>query len=166
MTQGGFSTTQVCSITKLPYGTLFDWMKSGLVTPSLTKPQGRGKHARWDFRDLVAIRTVQALRQHGISLQGLRKVVEYIQGHQGIEHPLRECWLATDGHEVYMGDGDTLLALLRKPGQRTLFHLVNMQQTTEELRAKVILLHPSQRQKTHAAEDAHVVRKSTVRHAV
>jgi DNA-binding transcriptional MerR regulator len=162
MTQGGFSTTQVCSITKLPYGTLFDWMHGGLVTPSIAKPEGRGKPARWDFRDLVAIRTVQALRQHGISLQGLRKVVEYIQGHQGIENPLRECWLATDGHEVYMGDGDTLLALLRKPGQRTLFHLVNMQQTTEELRAKVIRLEPKHRQKVYVTEAAQTLRKSTV----
>ena len=162
MTQGVFSTTKVCNITNIPYGTLFDWMKSGLVTPSLAKPQGRGKHARWDFRDLVAIRTVQALRQHGISLQGLRKVVEYIQGHQGIEHPLRECWLATDGHEVYMGDGDTLLALLRKPGQRTLFHLVNMQQTTEELRAKIIRLEPKHIQKAYATEAAQTLRKSAV----
>jgi hypothetical protein len=162
MTQGGFSTTQVCSITKLPYGTLFDWMHGGLVTPSIAKPEGRGKPARWDFRDLVAIRTVQALRQHGISLQGLRKVVEYIQGRQGIENPLRECWLATDGHEVYMGDGDTLLALLRKPGQRTLFHLVNMQQTTEELRAKVIRLEPKHRQKAYVTEAAQTLRKSTV----
>jgi DNA-binding transcriptional MerR regulator len=157
MTQGGFSTTEVCHITKLPYGTLFDWMHSGLVTPSIAKPQGRGKPARWDFRDLVAIRTVQALRQHGISLQGLRKVVEYIQGHQSIEHPLRECWLATNGHEVYLGDGDVLLALLREPGQRTLFHLMNMQQTTQELRAQVRLLQPSRRQKAETAADAQAV---------
>ena len=137
MTQGGFSTTQVCSITKLPYGTLFDWMNSGLVTPSITKPQGRGKHARWGFRDVVAIQTVQRLRQHGVSLQGLRKVVRYIQNHLAIENPLSECWLATDGREVYLLDGDALLKLLRQPGQRTLFHLVDMRKTTDELREKV-----------------------------
>ena len=61
-----------------------------------------------------------------------------------------------------MGDGDTLLALLRKPGQRTLFHLVNMQQTTEELRAKVILLEPSRKQKAHVEEDAQAVQKSAM----
>src|SRR5215212_7370216 len=104
MTQGGFSTTEVCHITPIPYGTLFDWMKGGLVTPSIAKPQGRGKHARWAFRDIVAIQTVQKLRQHGVSLQGLRKVVEYIQSQLAIENPLSECWLATDGQEVYLLD--------------------------------------------------------------
>ena len=163
MTQEGFSTPEVCTITKLPYGTLFDWMKSGLVAPSITKPQGRGKHARWGFKDVVAIQTVQKLREHGVSFQGLRKVVQYIQSHLDIENPLSECWLATDGQEVYMLDGDALLSLLRKRGQRTLFHLLNMRETTKALRAKVIRLEPSRRQKAHAAEDAQVVQKNAAR---
>jgi DNA-binding transcriptional MerR regulator len=142
MIHDGFSTTEVCNITKLPYGTLFEWMHSGLVTPSIAKPQGRGKHARWDFRDVVAIQTVQKLRQHGVSLQGLKKVVEYIQTQLAIENPLSECWLATDGQEVYLLDGDHLLALLRKKGQRTLFHVVDMRKTTAQLRAKVVPLRP------------------------
>jgi len=135
--KGGFSTTEICRITGIPYDTLFGWMHSGLVTPSLAKPQGRGKRARWDFRDLVAIKTVQRLRQHGVSIQGLKRVVRYIHEHLEIEHPLRECWLATDGDEVYMLDGKQLLSLLRKPGQFTLFHLVDMKQTTEDLHAKI-----------------------------
>ena len=150
MPEGGYSSTQVCSITKVPYGTLFEWMSTGLITPSLVKPQGRGKHARWGFRDLVAIQTVQQLRQHGVSMQGLRNVVRYIQTHQGIENPLSECWLATDGQEVYMLDGKKLLALLRKPDQFTLFHLVDMKRTTNELRGSVQRL-PSQRAPKTAA---------------
>jgi hypothetical protein len=55
MPQVGYSSTQVCNITQLPYGTLFEWMSTGLITPSLVKPQGRGKRVLWDFRDLVAI---------------------------------------------------------------------------------------------------------------
>jgi DNA-binding transcriptional MerR regulator len=137
MTQGGFSTTEICRITGIPYDTLFGWMHSGLVVPSIAQPQGRGKRARWAFRDLVAIRTVQQLRQHGVSMQGLRHVVRYIQDRKGIEHPLSECWLVTDGDEVYMLDGKQLLSLLRKPGQLTLFHLIDMKRTTDDLRAKV-----------------------------
>ena len=43
MPEGGYSSTQVCSITRVPYGTLFEWMSTGLITPSLVKPRGRGK---------------------------------------------------------------------------------------------------------------------------
>jgi hypothetical protein len=151
MRQEGFSTTQICALTGIPYGTLYHWLSTDFITPSLAKPQGRGKAARWAFRDVVAIQTAQALRQHGISLQGLRKVVDYIQTHFDVEQPLSECWLATDGHEVYLLDGDALLALLRKGGQRTLFHLVDMRQTTAQLQAKVIPLCPTVRRKSHPA---------------
>lgn len=143
MRQEGFSTPQICTLTGIPYGTLYHWLSTDFITPGIAKPQGRGKAARWAFRDVVAIQTAQALRQHGISLQGLRKVVSYIQTYFDVEQPLSERWLATDGYEVYLLDGDALLTLLRKKGQRTLFHLVDMRQTTEELQAKVIPLRPT-----------------------
>jgi len=44
-----------------------------------------------------------------------------------------------------MLDGKKLLSLLRKPGQLTLFHLIDMKRTTDDLRAKVQPL-PAQRQ--------------------
>ena len=155
MQQEGFSTPQICHLTGIPYGTLYHWLSTDFITPNLAKPQGRGKPARWAFRDVVAIQTAQALRQHGISLQGLRKVVDYIQTHFDIAQPLSECWLATDGHEVYLLDGEALLALLRKEGQRTLFHLVDMRQTTTQLQAKVIPLRQTQRRKNRLATQAH-----------
>ena len=91
MPEGGYSSTQVCSITQVPYGTLYEWMSTGLITPSLVKPQGRGKHARWDYRDIVAIQTIQRLRDNGLSMQGLGRVVPYIQQQLDIENPLGEC---------------------------------------------------------------------------
>jgi hypothetical protein len=151
MRQEGFSTPQICDLIGIPYGTLYHWLSTDFITPSLAKPQGRGKAARWAFRDVVAIQTAQALRQHGISLQGLRKVVSYIQTHFDVEQPLAERWLATDGQEVYLLDGDALLALLRKGGQRTLFHLVDMRQTTAQLQAKVILLRQTEQRKSRLA---------------
>lgn len=144
MPADALSTMEICRITGIPYDTLFGWMHSALVVPSIALPQGRGKRAKWAFRDLVAIKTVQQLRQHGVSMQGLRRVVKHIQASQGIENPLSECWLATDGREVYMLDGKKLLALLRKPDQFTLLHLVNMKRTTDDLRGSVQRL-PSQR---------------------
>jgi MerR HTH family regulatory protein len=155
MRQEGFSTPKICDLTGIPYGTLYHWLSTDFITPSLAKPQGRGKPARWAFQDVVAIQTAQALRQHGISLQGLRKVVSYIQTHFDVEQPLSERWLATDGHEVYLLDGDALLALLRKGGQRTLFHLVDMRQTTAELQAKVTPLRPTPRRTNHLGTQGH-----------
>jgi DNA-binding transcriptional MerR regulator len=136
MPEGGYSSTQVCSITQVPYGTLFEWMSTGLITPSLIKPQGRGKHARWSFRDIVAVRAIQSLRRHA-SLQAIRKAVDYIQHQMDIESPLSERWLATDGEEIYTLDsldGGRLLALARRQGQMTSLICVELKSSTEELR--------------------------------
>jgi|RhiMethySRZTD1v2_1073278.scaffolds.fasta_scaffold1139100_2 DNA-binding transcriptional MerR regulator len=144
MSEGGYSSTQVCRITQVPYGTLFEWMSTGVITPSLVKPQGRGKRIRWDFRDLIAIRTIRGLRERNVSLQGIRKAVAYIQQQFDIESPLSECWLATDGHELYTLDADVdgkrLLALRKHPGQITMLLCVELRRTADELRT---LLQPN-----------------------
>ena len=136
MPEGGYSSTQVCSITRVPYGTLFEWMSTGLITPSLVKPQGRGNRVRWSFRDIVAVRAIQSLRRHA-SLQAIRKAVDYIQHQLDIESPLSERWLATDGEEIYtlesLDDG-RLLALARRQGQMTSLLCVELKSSTEELR--------------------------------
>src|SRR5262245_1173323 len=150
MPETGFSTMDICRITGIPYDTLFGWMHTGLVTPTLAKPHGRGKRARWDFRDLVAIKTVQRLRHAGVSMQGLQQVVRYIQKHLDIQHPLRECWLATDGNEVWMLDGKQLLSLLRKPGQLGLLHVLDIKQTTAALQAQLVPFPTSQKMKPTA----------------
>ena len=140
MSGQGFSTPEICRIIGLPSDTLYTWMYTGLITPSITKPQGRGNRAKWSFRDLVAIKTVHQLRQHGVSMQGLRRVVRYIQKSKAIENPLSQVWLLTDGDDVYMLEGKVLMSVLRKPGQLTLFHLIDMKKLTEDLRAKILPL--------------------------
>ena len=155
MPEGGYSSTQVCSITQVPYGTLFEWMSTGLITPSLVKPQGRGKHARWSFRDIVAVRAIQSLRRHA-SLQAIRKAVDYIQHKMDIESPLSERWLATDGEETYTLDsldGGRLLALARRQGQMTLMICVELKSSTEELRTMLTpaYLHEQHDQTKHEA---------------
>ena len=140
MSGQGFSTPEICRIIGLPSDTLYTWMYTGLISPSITKPQGRGNRAKWSFRDLVAIKTVHQLRQHGVSMQGLRRVVRYIQKSKAIQNPLSQVWLLTDGDDVYMLEGKALMSVLRKPGQLTLFHLVDMKKLTEDLRAKVLPL--------------------------
>ena len=137
--QEGFTSRQVCNITKVPYGTLYEWMSTGLITPSLTKPQGSGKRVLWGFRDIVAIRAIQSLRPHA-SMQAIRKAVDYIQHRMDIESRLGEFWLATDGEEVYTLDsldGGRLLALAKRQGQSTLMMCVELKSTTDDLRTRL-----------------------------
>ena len=106
MRQEGFSTPQICDLTGIPYGTLYHWLSTDFITPSLVKPQGRGRL----LGGLSGIGSYPNSRPYpsmGLAPR-LRKVVDYIQTHFDVEQPLSERWLATDGHEVYLLDGDAL----------------------------------------------------------
>jgi DNA-binding transcriptional MerR regulator len=136
----GFTTDEICTLAGVPLGTLYTWVQTKLIVPSVVSPNGKGRRVVWSFRDIIAVRTVRHLREKGISYQGLRTVVKYIQQHRGIERPLMECWLLTDGEEVFLLDGKEVLALLRKPGQLSWCQLLDIKKTIDDIQAKISTL--------------------------
>lgn len=70
------------------------------------KPGGKGTgHRRYTFPDVVAVKTVMALRRQGCSLQQIRKAVEHLRKrypHDAGPDVLASLTLLTDGKSVYM----------------------------------------------------------------
>jgi DNA-binding transcriptional MerR regulator len=135
----GFRSPRIAALAGTNIKTLHYWDKSGFLSPSVAKSHGAGSRRLYSFADLVAVRVTLRLREAGISLQSLRKVVKRLQQHQGLSHPLAECYLLTDGKEVFLPNGERLVAILRQPGQR-LFHVLNLGETVGELQRAVIRL--------------------------
>ncbi len=70
--QNGFSRQQVANITGLSARQLNYWRRTKIIEPSsLTQ----GGHARYSFTDLIALKTVKQLLEHGVSLQKVRKSI-------------------------------------------------------------------------------------------
>jgi DNA-binding transcriptional MerR regulator len=122
----GFRTPKVAKLTGINAKTLHYWAVSGFLTPSLSQAHGRGSHRLYSFRDLIALRVAKQLRQGGVPLQPLRRVVEYLRRQKGLEQPLGEAFLVTDGVDVYTKTGDTLVSILRQPRQGLLFHVLDL----------------------------------------
>jgi DNA-binding transcriptional MerR regulator len=121
--------------------TLHAWDKTGFLSPSVGQARGTGTRRIYSFQDLVAVRVVRELREAGISLQALRKVVAFLRGRRkGVAHPMAETFLLTDGTDVYAKTGDSLLSALRQPGQGLLFHVVNLGRAVDELHEAVLRL--------------------------
>ncbi|MBI2168974.1 MAG: MerR family transcriptional regulator [Actinobacteria bacterium] len=97
-----------CSISQVRY-----WDKIGLVSPG----RGTGR-ARYAFRDLVGLRLVRSLLDAGLSLQRIRKAVEFLVS-SGEE--LAGLRLVSGGDRVFAcrSDGEVLDAL--GGGQLALF---------------------------------------------
>lgn len=97
-----FTSRQIESIFGINRKVLFYWRKIGLVTPSeLTS----GGHARYTFSDLVAIKTVNALRDAGISTNQMKKnIVALRKEFPNAQNVLAEKSLYVVGKEIIVAD--------------------------------------------------------------
>jgi DNA-binding transcriptional MerR regulator len=130
----GWTAPQAARLTGLGYARLDNWARTGFLRPSLAEAHGKGSTRLYSFRDLVALRVARELRDAGISLQGLRKVVAELRAREGVEQPLASTWLVTDGRDVFIRHGDEVMSVLQRPGQQCLTFVVDLTRAVEELR--------------------------------
>ena len=133
----GFSTTQVERLTSIGAKTLHFWDRSGFISPSIVQANGTGSRRIYSFRDLVALRVAAQLRDAGISLQSLRKVVLALRDMHDLEQPLAETYLVTNGHEVFEKHGEDVMSVLRQPGQAMFSFVIDLTRTVEMLQDEI-----------------------------
>jgi hypothetical protein len=93
------------------------------VRPSLRKPLGKRWTRYWSVQDLVAVRSVKALRAAGCPLPTVRKVKKKVE-EWGSE--MASTSLYWDGHDVIeLGATGTLKSLIVKPNQQML-HVISL----------------------------------------
>ncbi len=78
------------------------WVDTGLVDVSGVETPASGNGATtFSFRNLVELRTVRGMLENGISLQKVRRTLDYLTGSLGLDRPLSECRLVTDGSSIF-----------------------------------------------------------------
>jgi DNA-binding transcriptional MerR regulator len=95
----GFRGPTVCKTVGITYRQLDYWARTGLVTPSVKDAGGSGTQRLYGFTDVVHLKIIKNLLAAGISLQQIRKAVEYLQNEIG--RPLEDVTLLSDGKTVY-----------------------------------------------------------------
>lgn len=132
-----FTTPQASAVTGISQKVLEAWKRSGFIGPSvLGTAGGHGQGHRYSYEDLIALRVARGLREAGISLQALRKVMARLRA-EGLDQPFAKRWLVTDGVDVYLRDEQGVLSLLKAPGQRALLYVLDFKAAVEELRQNV-----------------------------
>jgi len=71
---------QAEALTGIPKRTLSAWVARGVCKPTTDKGYGRSNGKHWSFSDLVGLRVIADLRDQGISLQRVRKVISKLRG--------------------------------------------------------------------------------------
>lgn len=87
----------------LAQSALHYWDKTGLIKPSVRPAAGRGTKRLYSFRDVVQLLVVSRMRGLGLSLQRIRRCLQYLRKHfPEIEAPLAELSLVTDGETIFL----------------------------------------------------------------
>ena len=116
----GYTSSEVCRIIGVSYRQLDYWDSSGFIQPSVARARGTGTSRMYSFIDLVCLRTAKKLRDSGISLQKIRKSVDYLRTHfPALDSPLADMVFLTDGSAVFIltRDRNTALDTVMDQGQ-------------------------------------------------
>jgi DNA-binding transcriptional MerR regulator len=119
----GFTAEQASRFTGCTPHQLRYWDRISLVRPSIQQTGGRpGVRRLYSFRDLVSLRVIRSLLEGGMSLQRVRRAIEFLRKKAGLDEHLSELKLVTDGKSVFKicrTDGELLDAL--REGQMAFF---------------------------------------------
>jgi DNA-binding transcriptional MerR regulator len=98
MSEQGYRVPDVCKIIGISYRQLDYWARTGLVRPSIKDAQGSGTQRQYSFQDLVVLKVIKSLLDTGVSLQRVRKAVEYLHD---MTKPASGVTLMSDGARIY-----------------------------------------------------------------
>jgi DNA-binding transcriptional MerR regulator len=136
----GYSAGQAAEAVGLTYRMVDHWARTGLVEPTVGA-DGTGTARSYSFGDLVALRAAKRLRDDGISLQSIRKVVGRIRKMTESKSPLSDRYLVASGNDIVELQGDKVMSWLKQPGQRMFAWILAVDAVREEVAGAVGGLH-------------------------
>jgi DNA-binding transcriptional MerR regulator len=99
----GFGAKVVKEITGVSRMQLQHWDRTGIVRPSIRIGAGKGSRREYSFKDLVQLKVAKRLREEGISLQKIRKALEYLRKNfPDVKAPLAELRFLTNGVDLFV----------------------------------------------------------------
>jgi DNA-binding transcriptional MerR regulator len=138
----GYYAGEAAEVTGIPYRTLDHWARTGLVTPSISEARGAGRSRLYSLDDLVALRVARELREKGISIQSLRKVIKKLRA-IGLENPLAGAHLLVIGKDVAIVKSPSEIeSILSTPGQQYLTPglIFDLRKPMAEVRSNIVKL--------------------------
>jgi transposase-like protein len=110
----GYRVPEVCRIVGISYRQLDYWARTELVRPSVRDAGGSGTQRLYSFQDLLQLKVVKNLLDAGVSLQQIRKAIEYLQDSKQSLHGVT---LISDGRRIYTPESPEAVVDLISRGQ-------------------------------------------------
>ena len=79
------------------------WDEQGFIRPSVKTAGGRGTKRLYSFSDLVQLKVVKDLGEHGLSLQKIRRCLRHLKdSFPARKQPLQSLRYLTDGDKLFV----------------------------------------------------------------
>lgn len=126
-----FTTDMVTRLTGLTVRQLHSWDRTGFFVPCFADPRRRRPHSRvYSFADIVGLRTIARLREHGVSFPDLKRVREFFASGTNKDWGSRRFYVV--GRRVFFTHEDAVLAA--KPlGQRVDRNILDLESIVSDL---------------------------------
>ena len=98
-----FNSKMVSKIIGIPLRVIDYWDRTNFIKPSINEASGYGSMRLYSFTDLIQFKVAKFLRDRGLSLQKIRKSLNYLRKHlPEIEKPLAQLRFLTDGETIFV----------------------------------------------------------------
>ena len=98
-----FNSKAVSKIIGIPFRVIDYWDRTAFIKPSIREASGYGSVRLYSFTDLIQFRVAKFLRDQGLSLQKIRKSLNFLRKHlPEVEQPLAELRFLTDGETIFV----------------------------------------------------------------
>jgi predicted RNase H-like HicB family nuclease len=98
-----FSSRTVSRIIGIPARVIDYWDRTNFIKPSISEASGYGSVRLYSFTDLIQFKVAKFLRDRGLSLQKIRKSLNYLRKHlPEVEKPLAQLRFLTDGETIFV----------------------------------------------------------------
>jgi len=113
-----FSSLEVSKMTGVSLRQLQWWDEQGVVSPVQ-----RGHRRLYQLHEVIEVGLITELRQKGVSLQKIRRVLDFLKKELGVEYlrnatPDAEMHLLTDGESLYLEDSHKNIVDLLKAARQ------------------------------------------------
>ncbi len=131
-----FSSKAVSKIIGIPTRVIDYWDRTNFVKPSVSEASGYGSVRLYSFTDLIQFKVATFLRDRGLSLQKIRKSLNYLRKHlPEVEKPLAQLRFLTDGETIFvLTNKDREMIDTLKKGQYVL--AIAIEELIKDLRGK------------------------------
>jgi len=135
-----FNSKTTASILGLSIRQIDYWDRTHFIKPSVSEASGYGSVRLYSFNDLVQLKVARTLVDKGISLQKIRKAINYLKKNMPeVKKPLSELRFLTDGETLFVLTEDKKVIIdALKSGQ--FVFAVALGKIIEDLKGEVITL--------------------------